>query len=239
MPFGAHETLKAHEILSGKINMIDHFAFYSSQCQDPQLKSMLDKHLMDAVDAYNNLLSYTHTYHVSPANIPQMQPISPEQIKYGLRSPGSKSPQLSPQSFSDQQIAGSMQFFHKTGAIASMGAALESADPFLFDCMLNAAMACAREAYETFTYANQMGWYQVPTIDNRTAKTLLQSYQQAQPGQPQNQATYQQSSYQNVMNQMNQMSQNQMNPNQMNQNPVYYQNQGQNVDHFNYKFGPY
>ena len=229
MPFGAHETLKAHEILSGKINMIDHFAFYSSQCQDPQLKSMLDKHLMGAVDSYNNLLSYTQTYHMSPANIPQMQPISPEQIKYGLRSPGSKAPQLSPQSFSDQQIAGSMQFFHKTGASASMVAAVETADPYLFDLMVNGAVACAREAYETFTYANQKGWYQVPTMDNRTAKTLLQSYQHAQQGQPQNQANYQQSSYQNVMNQMN----------QMNQSPAFYQNQGQNVDHFNYKFGPY
>jgi spore coat protein CotF len=42
------------------------------------------------------------------------------------------------------------------------------------------ANTCANEAYEVFLFMNQQGQYQVPTIQNHTAKTLLHSFQPAE-----------------------------------------------------------
>jgi spore coat protein CotF len=179
MPFGAHESMETHEILNEKICMLDHFAFYASQCQDQTLRNMLQNHMQRITQSYNQMVSYTHSYQ-TPMNQPMtsmMSNTSPEQIQYGLRNPQPVSPQMNTRYFNDQQIASAMLCAHKSSSKCHMAGALECADPNVRQMMMNGAIECCNMAYETFLYMNQKGLYQVPTLDSHTAKTMLHHYQ--------------------------------------------------------------
>lgn len=185
MPYGAHEAMEAHEILGDTINMIDHFAMYAAQCEDPQLVQILNRHIGQAIQHYNNLVEYTHDYTQVPAAIHNRQRVQPGQINYGLSNPQQKTPQLKMSTMSNQQIAHAVLSAHKNSAKNHMSAALECADPNVRQLMVNGAVACEQAAYEVFRYMNEKGWYQVPTLDNHTAKTMLHSYQPVGQPQPQ------------------------------------------------------
>lgn len=178
MPFGAHESMEAHEMLEAKICMIDHFSFYISQCQDETLRSMIYNQLQRAIQSYNQLVTYTHSYQVAkPVVNQQTSNILPNQIEYGLRSPQPVSPQMNMKYFNDHQIAGSVLSSHKNSSKNHMAAALECADPNVRQMMMNSAVECCNMAYEIFLYMNKKGYYQVPTLDSHTAKTMLHHYQ--------------------------------------------------------------
>lgn len=186
MPFGAHETMEVHEILNEKINLINHFKMYRQQCQNQWLKQMIDRHLQTAVQSYNQLVSYTHDYNAAqqgmPATAEMMQSghIQTEQIQYGLRNPAEQMPMQSASSFNDHQILCAMLSAHKASAKQHVAAALECADPNIREMLMNGAIACTNQAYEVFLMMNDQGSYQVPTMNDQTAKTFLHAYQPVQ-----------------------------------------------------------
>ena len=186
MPFGAHETMEVHEILNEKINLINHFSLYAQQCQDQQLRQMLEHHLQTATQAYDQLVAYTHDYNVQ-GNQNQsygMPNIQPNQIQYGLHNPQQQMPQTQG-IFNDQQILSAMLACHKNSAKNHMWGSLECADPNVRQMLISGAITCANQAYEVFTYMNQQGAYQVPTMQDHTAKTYLHSYQPMNQNQQQ------------------------------------------------------
>lgn len=190
MPFGAHETMEAHEMLSEKINLINHFTMYANMCQDNYLRDMLNRHVQAAVQSYDRLLAYTHDYEAAgqlhrPFGTPGMA--APQQVQYGLRQPAPVMPNMQGQ-LGDRQIVSSMLACHKNSAKNHMAAAIECADGNLRQMLIEDAVACANQAYEVFLYMNQHGQYQVPTMQDHTAKTFLHTYQPAagmQQTQPQ------------------------------------------------------
>jgi spore coat protein CotF len=188
MPFGAHETMEVHEILNEKINMINHFGLYKQICQDPQLRDMIERHMQTAVASYNEIVQYTHDYSAaqqmnSPYNMPQT---SPQNIAYGLDNPGNVSPNLHGQ-LNDVQIASALLCAHKNSAKNQMIAALEVADPNVRQMLVNGAVSCSHQAYEVFLYMNERGLYQIPKMNDHTAKTFLHTYQPATNMQQQGQ----------------------------------------------------
>lgn len=181
MPFGAHETMEVHEILNEKMNLINHFSLYAQMTQNGQIRGMLDRHIATAMQAYEQLAGYTHDY--SAANAPQpaaqrtMAGTQPQQIQYGLRQPAPITPGIQGQALNDMQIMSAMLCCHKNSAKNHMNASLECADPNVRQMLLHGANLCAEQAYEVFTVMNQQGIYQVPTMNDHTAKTYLHTYQ--------------------------------------------------------------
>jgi len=181
MPFGAHETMEVHEILNEKINMINHFAMYLHSCQDPQLRSMIDRHMQTAIRSYDELVAYTHDYSaayqkVQAYNMPQT---SPQNLAYGLNNPGRVAPNTQGR-LNDAQIAFAVLCAHKNSAKNHMSASLEAADPNVREMLMNGAVTCSNQAYEVFLLLNERGLYQVPKMDDHTAKTYLHAYQPMQ-----------------------------------------------------------
>jgi spore coat protein CotF len=178
MPYGAHETMEAHEILMEKINMISHFSLYARSARNPQLRDMIARHSQEAVRSYNDLVSLTrnNTRFTPVAGNTVTQGISPEQVQYGLRNPQQMAPQTDA-TLSDQEIACAMLLCHKNGAKNAMAASLECADPNVRRALVNSAVTCNNQAYEVFLLLNQQGVYQVPTLNDHTAQTFLHSYQ--------------------------------------------------------------
>ncbi|GGG04767.1 spore coat protein [Paenibacillus abyssi] len=189
MPFGAHETLEVHEILTEKKNAIEQFSFYAGMCRNPQLKSVIEHQLQSMIASYNQLVSYTHDYSAAfggmqPYSAPQLRP---QQIQYGLHQPMMQQVQMQMQmngSFTDDQIASYALSCHKNGAKNQMQAALECADPNVRQMLMDGAVSCANQAYELFVLMNNQGTYQVPTMHDHTAKTYLHMYQPIQSSYP-------------------------------------------------------
>ncbi|MDR4947615.1 spore coat protein [Neobacillus cucumis] len=196
MPFGAHEAMEVHEILTEKINMINHFHMYAAQAKDPQLKEMIHRHLQEEIKSYDTVVSYTHDYqNFAPMSAnTNMGSVKPNQIQYGLDNPSMVAPEANT-TFNDFEIASALLICHKNGAANGVKATLEIADPNLRQVLLNGAVNCVNQAYEVFLFMNQQGQYQIPTMKDHTAKTYLHSFQpvseslKAQyvvnPGQPQ------------------------------------------------------
>jgi spore coat protein CotF len=182
MPFGAHETMEAHEMLNEKINMMNHFSLYAQQAQDPQVRELAQRHLQAVAQYYDQMIGYTHDYSaaqgmVSPLG--QFPQVRPEQIVYGLDNPARVAPMMQG-GFTDQQIMMAMLQCHKCSAANAMRASLEMADPNLRQMAMSSSIACNNMAYEVFLLMNRMGQYQVPTMHDHTAKTFLHTYQPMQ-----------------------------------------------------------
>jgi spore coat protein CotF len=178
MPFGAHETMEVHEVLNEKINMINHLALYSQQTQNEQLRQLMERHMQTEIQGYDQLVSYTHDYNAAQQRkqAQGMLNVQPQKIQYGLHHPQQQMPQMQGQ-LNDQQIAFALLSCHKNGAKNAMNSALECADPNIREMMISSANQCANQAYEVFLFMNQQGQYQVPTMQDHTAKTFLHSYQ--------------------------------------------------------------
>lgn len=180
MPYGAHETMEVHEILMEKINMITHFNFYATETQNQQLIDMIIRHQQEEIRSYNEIVAYTHDYNrfnPVPPNT-NIREITPQEIQYGLNNPTQSAPELDA-ALSDAEVASAMLLCHKNAARNGMWATLECADPNLRSMLLNSAANCANQAYEVFLFMNQQGQYQVPKLDDHTAKTFIHSYQPA------------------------------------------------------------
>ncbi|PCK69908.1 spore coat protein [Paenibacillus larvae] len=180
MPFGAHETMEVHEVLNDKINMITHFKLYLQHCQNAVIRSMLEQHLNAGIQHYNQLVGYTHDYSAAGIIPETSRPeVQVEEIQYGLRHPGPAAPQLQG-ILQDNQIVSAMLSCHKHAAVNQMHAALECADPNVRQMLINGANTAAHHAYEVFLFMNQQGQYQVPTMQDHTAKTFLHTFQPVQ-----------------------------------------------------------
>jgi len=178
MPFGAHEAMEVHEILTEKINMINHFNLYAQQAKNPQLKEMIHRHLQEEIKSYDTVVSYTHDYqNFAPMSAnTHVSSVKPDQIQYGLNNPSMVTPE-SNTTFNDYEIASALLICHKNGAANGVKASLEIADPNLRQVLLNGAVNCVNQAYEVFLFMNQQGQYQIPTMRDHTAKTYLHTFQ--------------------------------------------------------------
>lgn len=178
MPFGAHETMEVHEILNEKVNALNHMAFYAKEARDSRLKQMIQDHMRSTQELYNRLVGYTHDYtEEHPAPVQSGMPEArPSQIVYGLKDPSPAVPQGSGR-LQDGQILSALLLCHKNGAKNAMASSLECADPNVRTLLGNMAVSCANQAYEVFLMMNEQGSYQVPTMNDHTAKTFLHSYQ--------------------------------------------------------------
>lgn len=196
MPFGAHETMEVHESLNEKINTINHFSLYAQQAQHPAVRALVERHLQTAIQSYNQLVAYTHNYQAASQGGGTTHPTgnisntSYQNIQYGLRHPAPIAPQAAG-ILDDQQILSSLLICHKNGAKNSMSASLECADPNIRQMLIHCALDANNGAYEVFLLMNEQGQYQVPTMNDHTAKTFLHTFQPA-PNAPNQQAGYHQ-----------------------------------------------
>ncbi|WP_197089633.1 spore coat protein [Bacillus sp. SA1-12] len=174
---GAHEMMECHEVLSSMINGINHFQLYQQYCQDQELKNILNNQLSFMTNEYNtfvNVLQQKSNIGHLPSVKSQVN-VSPT---YGVSSNAvPEGPNASINQINDRDISSGMLGCHKAGAVFKMHASLECTDPQIREMMIQGAKNCADQAYETWGYMNKKGYYQVPTFDQTTTRSLMNSYQ--------------------------------------------------------------
>jgi len=181
--FGAQEILQVHQVLTHHIDGINQFELYRPHVKDQQLMSILDKQLQHMSNSYDNIVSYLHNQGKSAA-VPYRMKKS-FQPQYGLRQPAPNQPNMDVNQMNDQDVASGIMGCAKAGAVLCTNAALECADPNLRSMMINCTVSAVNQAYEVFQYMNQKGMYQLPTLQDNTTNTMMNSYQTVgniQPG---------------------------------------------------------
>ena len=173
--FGAHEIMEAHEVMSSTINGINMFELLRQQANDPQLSHIIDRQVQFMQKEYNDMVSYlTHHRGVTPETYHMR---NEQSVNYGLRNPSPVSPHERAGRLNDRDIASIMLGKTKCGAAIKMKAALECADTQLRHMLTQASVSCAEQSYEIFSYMNQKGMYQVPTMQQRTQNNFLNTFQ--------------------------------------------------------------
>lgn len=173
--FGAHEIMEAHEVMTGIINSINMFDMLKQQVSDPQLEQIVDKQVNFMQKEYNDMVTYLTQHRGVTPDVYHSK--SRGSINYGLRNPSPVSPLERTGSLTDRDISSLMLDKAKCGAITKMNAALECADPELRRMLKQGAISCSEQAYEIFNYMNQKGFYQVPTMQQRTQNTFVNTFQ--------------------------------------------------------------
>ena len=172
---GAHEVMEIHEVLLDTIDGINKFQMFAGFIRDGQLHSILDKHLQFMTQEYNNTVQALNNMGYAQA-IPYRNSMPNYNPSYGLNNPAPHSPRRSAQEIDDRDIAFGMLSTHKSSAIRRMMASLECADPQIREIIQQGAINCSQQAYDVWSFMNQRGFYQVPTMKERTTGTVLSTY---------------------------------------------------------------
>lgn len=175
--FGAHETMEAHEVLTSAVDTLNVFNFLRREITDPQLSQIMDRQINFMEKEYNDMVSYVSQHRgVTPDIYHSRRNAS---VNYGLRKPSPVAPHGESRQLKDRDAASIMLGMLKCSASKKMMAALECADSQLRRMMIQGANSCAEQAYEIFTFMNQRGMYQVPTMQRSTQENFMNMYQQA------------------------------------------------------------
>ncbi|HBT47893.1 MAG TPA: spore coat protein [Peptococcaceae bacterium] len=172
--YGAHEIMELHEVLTDTIDGINQFQLYRPHVKDQQLRSILDKQIQFMTQEYNNLVQAINQRGMGHA-VPYRAPRTARPV-YGLHQPGSQAPNVSPDEIDDRDIASGMLGCHKASAVMRMMASLECADRELRSMLQQGAINCSEQAYEVWQYMNQKGFYQVPTLQEVTTHTMINTF---------------------------------------------------------------
>ncbi|MCF8010493.1 MAG: spore coat protein [Clostridiales bacterium] len=172
--YGAHEVMELNETLSNTINTINNFQLYRSYTKDPQLQSILDNHIHFMTQEYNDLVQAANQSSITEAMPYQMTKNTTP--VYGIDNPSQQTPNTSVNQMEDCDIASSILQWHKSSAKHKMSAALEFANPELRGLVQQSSNNCAEQAYEVWQYMNQRGFYQLPTMNDMTTRSVMNNF---------------------------------------------------------------
>lgn len=175
--FSAHELIVMNEALMTKSANADVLSYFAQEVQDPQLRSMLEEQARTASNHYMQGVQILQGRGQSTPNRQSYTGQMSEDVKLGLRQPSMPAPNPNGQSLTDRAVCGVVLNIHKHGAVGWITFALECADTELRSYLVNGALMCDQSAYDTFMYMNQRGYYQVPTLMQKTTDTMINSYQ--------------------------------------------------------------
>ena len=174
MKQGIHETMEMHEVLNDEACTIEHYSLYTSQCQDHELRNILERQQRHMIDDYHRKLSVMqgHGLDVSHARL---------NMERGVHQTHSyQSAHNDTRRLSDKTIAAGALLFHKCGASRSTNAALECAEPHLRNILAGSARSCMEMAYEISQFMTHKGWYQLPEAPHGFINHMQSQHHQMQ-----------------------------------------------------------
>lgn len=183
-PIGAHELIVMNEALMTKAANAELFSHLAEHVQSEALRNLLEEQARAVLQHYaqgTELLQHVgHTLDsLSFADVGSYRsqfPMAGAEPKLGLRHPSQSAPNLGGNALSERTVCSVVLNTHKHGAIAWMTCALECTQPDLRSYLVSGALMCDRAAYEIWSYMNQKGYYQVPTLLAKTADTMINAF---------------------------------------------------------------
>lgn len=177
--YGAHELAGMNEALMTKSANVELLAFLSHHVSDQRLQAMLMNHAETIYAHYSEGIGILQGQQRSVNQFfgQSYQQTANPTAKLGLRNPSMPNPNIQAQSPSEQSICTIALNIHKFGAIGWTTLALECTNPQFRSYLMAGSSMCDRMAYEVWSFMNQKGYYQVPTLQQNTTQTMIHAYQ--------------------------------------------------------------
>ncbi|RKQ33224.1 spore coat protein [Oceanobacillus halophilus] len=183
---GGHEIFDAEEAIGGLVGGMEQYLLYEQHVQDPELKTMLNKHKTYLTQVYNSLVQTFKTGQ-EPTVKTQTYNFSQDTNNtiYGMQQPPQpKTPAQSVNEINDECITGFMMGCLKANASAFTMAALEATNPVVRRAFADSIPNIIEMAYEVFLYQNRNQYYQVPQLKQEDMQAYMNSYAPVQGQMP-------------------------------------------------------
>ncbi|WP_077324252.1 spore coat protein [Virgibacillus siamensis] len=182
--YGAHDMFDAHEALSALIGGMEQYVMYEQHVQDPELKSIMQRHQTFCNQLYNTMVD-TFKSGQDPSTPTQSYEMNEDNhVTYGMQPSQPKTPIQSTSELNDQCISGFMLGCMKANATAFTSAALEMSNPVMRRILQDSIPNMAEMAYEVFLYQNKHQYYQVPKLQPQDMQAFQNSYAPTQGNMP-------------------------------------------------------
>ncbi|USG64843.1 spore coat protein [Brevibacillus ruminantium] len=184
MHLGSHEAAEMNELLMSCTNSIQSMALFINQAQDPELRSMIQRHYASHVQDYNMKVEFV-TQQFGSRDQLNVQPITGQTFSPAAGHQYQPvQPQIKLSQLDDRAIATSYLLTLKRAGREYAWAAFETTTPQLRLFLEDAFRMCSHQSYEVWQYMARKGWYAVSMAPSQTVSTLGQVYQQVPYQQP-------------------------------------------------------
>ncbi|MGJ9459531.1 spore coat protein [Oceanobacillus sp. CF4.6] len=177
---GGHEMFDAHEAISGLIGSMEQSLLYEQHIQDPELKTMLQKHKTYMSQTYNTIIETLKTGQEPSVKTQTYNMAQSNDVIYGMKPTQPKSPAQSATELNDQCISSFMMGNLKSCTSAFTMTALEATNPVLRRVFADSVPHIIEMAYEVFLYQNKHQYYQVPQLKPEDMQTYMNSFSPVQ-----------------------------------------------------------
>ncbi|HEY8449244.1 MAG TPA: spore coat protein [Bacillota bacterium] len=195
------EVLNLPDLLNAHAAAIERGAVEQEQCQDEQLRQILQRHAQVFRQHHQALTSVLQRYGgdhggrgpganaVGPVGQGGIGGYSPQGIGQGDRLANFNQfepyqPQINQRRLSDRTIAQGCLDCNKHLAMTCTIMALEAATPEIRRLLMDMARDHVEMAYELFSYLEQHRWYVVPPAQQPMVSQMMQGYPQVGGGGP-------------------------------------------------------
>lgn len=178
MQLAAHEAQDLHELALSCVNSITSMACFINQAQDPELKSMIQRHFPLHIQDYNMKAEYLGNLQgsTSKLQVPPLQPVlqSFTQSSMALMP---VMPRTSVQQFNDREISTAYLLTLKRAGREYAWAAMEMSNPEIRSFLEDAFRMSSHHAYDVWQWQVKKGYYPLEPAAQTTMNTLGGMYQ--------------------------------------------------------------
>lgn len=177
MRLAAHEAYDLNELALSCVKTITCMAGFLNQVQDPELKSMLQKHLPLHIQDYNMKVDFLRKEAGTTVKLPV--PELPQVLQSFTEAPTKPvpvTPRTTLQQFDDREIATAYLLSLKRAGREYAWAAMEMSNPRLRSFLEDAFLMNSRHAYEVWQWMVKKGYYPLEPASKATIDTLSSMY---------------------------------------------------------------
>lgn len=178
MLLAAHEAHDLNELTLSCVNSITNMACFINQAQDPELKSILEKHFPLHIQDYNMKVAYLSKAEgaTTRLSIPDLQPIL-QSFTQAKAAPVPVMPRTDVQQFTDREIATAYLLTLKRAGREYAWAAMEMSHPEIRSFLEHAFCMSSHHAYDVWQWMVNKGYYPLEPAPMSTMTTLGAMYQ--------------------------------------------------------------
>lgn len=183
MQLASHELHDLSELIASCYNTVNCMGAFINQAQDPELKSLLERHYPKHIADYNLKVEFVQSE--TTPNINKFQPADlmtklSDYTQAPVSNFATTTPRTDATSHTDREIATAYLLNQKAAAKNYAASVLECANPELRTFLENAFLNSSRHSYEVWQYMTEKGYYPLMPAPQEAINTIAGMYQPVQ-----------------------------------------------------------
>lgn len=176
MNHGGHEMFDVHEMLSGIVGTLNLYTLCKGHVQDPELKTMLNRHYQHITKEYNACVQAFQTGKDPTMRTESYKMAQDNDFVYGLKPAQPVKPIQNVTELNDQSVSSLILGTLKSNASLRGMATLEVTNPVLRRVLADGIPNWIEMAYELSIWQNKNHYYQIPQLNKQDMTSMLGAY---------------------------------------------------------------